>query len=92
MISIVGDVLQVSGAMKLGDAAELLEEGNAALRNAETVFDLEKVDAVDSSAIAVIFGWLRKAREEGKSVRIAHPPKELLSLAEVYGVSELLPL
>jgi len=92
MISIVGDVLQVSGAMKLGDASKLLEEGNAALKNAETVFDLEKVDAVDSSAIAVIFGWLRKAREEGKSVRIAHPPKELLSLAEVYGVSELLPL
>jgi len=92
MISDAGDCLQVSGAMKLSDAARLLTEGNAALKNAETVFDLAAVDAVDSSAIAVIFGWLRNAREEGKSVRIAHPPKELLSLAEVYGVSELLPL
>jgi phospholipid transport system transporter-binding protein len=91
MISIAGDVLQVSGAMTLKSAAKLLAEGNAALKNPETVFDLEKVDAVDSSAIAVIFGWLREAREQGKSLRIAHPPKELLSLAAVYGVSELLP-
>ena len=92
MISEAGDRLEVSGAMKLGDAAKLLADGNAALKNAETVFDLAKVEAVDSSAIAVIFGWMRTAREQGKSVRIAHPPQELLSLADVYGVSELIPL
>ncbi len=92
MISDAGDCLQVSGAMTLRDASKLLEEGTAALKNSTTVFDLAKVDSVDSSAIAVIFGWLRKAREQGKTVRIAHPPQELLSLADVYGVSELLPL
>lgn len=92
MINDAGDCLQVSGAMTLHDATRLLAEGNAALKNAETVFDLANVDSVDSSAIAVIFGWLRAAREQGKSVRIVHPPQDLLSLADVYGVSELLPL
>lgn len=92
MISKAGDCLQVSGAMTLRDATRLLGEGTAALQGGETLFDLAGVESVDSSALAVIFGWLRQAREQGKTIRIAHPPAELLSLAEVYGVSELLPL
>ena len=78
--------------MTLPGATALLAEGNAALANTETVFDLSAVETVDSSSIAVIFGWLRKAREQGKTVRIVHPPQDLLSLADVYGVMELLPL
>jgi phospholipid transport system transporter-binding protein len=78
--------------MTLPGAAELLAEGSAVLASAETVFDLATVTDVDSSSIAVIFGWLRAAQQQGKSVRIAHPPQELLSLADVYGVTELLPL
>ena len=92
MINDAGGVLQVSGAMTLRDAVGLLAEGNAALKSAETVFDLAAVETVDSSAIAVIFGWLRAAKEQGRTVRIVHPPQDLLSLADVYGVSELLPL
>lgn len=78
--------------MTLPGATELLAAGNAALTNPETVFDLAAVTEVDSSCIAVVFGWLREAQRLGKTVRIAHAPKDLLSLAEVYGVTELLPL
>lgn len=93
MIDDAGGTLRVSGAMTLRDAAALLDEGRAAMKqDAETVFDLAAVEAVDSSAIAVIFGWLRTAREQGRQIRIVHPPEDLLSLATVYGVSELLPL
>ena len=65
---------------------------NAALADPETLFDLAAVTEVDSSCIAVIFGWLREAERQGKTMRITHPPQDLLSLAEVYGVTELLPL
>lgn len=93
MIDDTGGTLRISGAMTLRDAAALLDEGRAAMKkNAEAVFDLSAVEAVDSSAIAVIFGWLREAREQGRPIRIMHPPEDLLSLAAVYGVSELLPL
>lgn len=78
--------------MTVLDAAGLLAEGSAALADAETLFDLAAVTEVDSSSIAVIFGWLRAARRQGKALRIVHPPQELLSLADVYGVTELLPL
>ena len=92
MIRADGNRVEVSGAMTLPGANELLAEGSAALANAETLFDLSAVSDVDSSSIAVIFGWAREARRQGKTVRIAHPPHELLTLADVYGVTELLPL
>lgn len=92
MITVAGNRVEVSGAMTLPEAPGLLAEGNAALANAETLFDLAAVTDVDSSCIAVIFGWLRNAQQNGKSLSIAHPPKDLISLADLYGVTELLPL
>lgn len=92
MIRVAGGRVEVSGAMILSEASKLLAEGSAALSNPETLFDLSAVTDVDSSSIAVIFGWLRAARQQGKAIRIAHPPQELLSLSSVYGVTELLPL
>ncbi|MDD5174899.1 MAG: STAS domain-containing protein [Sterolibacterium sp.] len=92
MIRAAGNLVEVSGAMTLPGASELLAQGSAALETPETLFDLAAVTDVDSSSIAVIFGWVREARRQGKTVRIAHPPHELLTLADVYGVTELLPL
>ncbi len=92
MIRAGENCLEVSGAMTLPGAAALLAEGNAALADAEAVFDLAQVTDVDSSCIAVMFGWLREARRLGKTISIKHPPKEMLSLAQVYDVAELLPL
>jgi phospholipid transport system transporter-binding protein len=92
VIHVAGDRVEVSGAMILSEASKLLAEGSATLASAETLFDLSAVTDVDSSSIAVIFGWLRAAQQQGKAIRIAHPPQELLSLSSVYGVTELLPL
>ena len=92
MIRAAGNRVEVSGAMVLLGASALLTEGSAALADTETLFDLTAVTDVDSSSIAVIFGWLRAAQQQGKAIRIVHPPQELLSLADVYGVTELLPL
>lgn len=92
MIRDAGDSLQVSGAMTLANARALLEAGVEQLRNGKTVFDLSTVKEVDSSGLTVIFGWQRAAARAGKSIRISNPPQNLVSLAALYGVSELLPL
>lgn len=92
MIHIAGDRVEVSGAMTLPLASELLAAGCAALASPDVVFDLAAVTDVDSSSIAVIFGWLREARKQGKKLRIAHPPEDLLNLAAVYDVTGMLPL
>lgn len=84
--------LAVSGDMTLETAAALLAAGKTAMAGAEPVFDLTAVAEIDSSGLAVLFGWQRVAQAQGKTLRIVNPPHNLLSLAEVYGVGDLLPL
>lgn len=84
--------LVVSGNMTLDTAAALLASGLAALDKGEPRFDLSEVADIDSSGLAVLFGWLRAARARGLALSIVNPPRNLISLAEMYGVSELLPL
>jgi phospholipid transport system transporter-binding protein len=86
------DRLAVSGKMTLETAASLFASGTEALTGDVTLFDLAAVEDVDSSGLAVLFGWQRAAQAKGKTVKIANPPPSLISLAEVYGVSDLLPL
>lgn len=92
MIRNTGDLLVVDGAMTLPRASALLAAGAEAMSGSSVVFDLAAVCEVDSSAIAVVFGWMREAKRQGKTVRITNPPQDMLSLATVYGVSDLLPL
>jgi len=92
VIGVVGNRREVSGAMTLAAASELLATGSASLAEGETVFDLAAVTEVDSSSLAVIFGWLRAAQRQNRQMRIVNPPQDMLSLAEVYGVKDLLPL
>jgi phospholipid transport system transporter-binding protein len=82
----------VAGSMTLETASALLASGVSALGQGDPVFDLAAVDDVDSSGLAVLFGWQRAAQEQGKALRVVNPPHNLISLAEVYGVADLLPL
>lgn len=92
MIRAAEDRLEVSGAMTLASATGLLADGSGLMARPENVFDLAHVQEVDSSGLAVVFGWVRAAAQQGKTVRIVNPPATLLSLADLYGVTDLLPL
>jgi phospholipid transport system transporter-binding protein len=87
-----GDRIAVDGAMTLPTATQLLDDGNALIAGGLELIDLAAVSDVDSSGLAVVFGWLRAAKAQGKAIRIANPPQDFISLAEVYGVADQLPL
>lgn len=91
MIRVVADRAEVSGPMTMAGAATLLTEGEAAIAANASAFDLAAVTELDSSCLAVVFGWMRSASAAGKSLRLLNPPQNLLSLAAVYGVADLLP-
>lgn len=91
MIRITGDCAEVSGPMTLSDATSLLAEGEAAVAANASTFDLAAVTEMDSSCLAVVFGWTRAANAAGKTLRLLNLPQNLLSLAAVYGVADLLP-
>ncbi len=54
--------------------------------------DLAQVDAVDSSAVSVLLQWSRLSRENGVQLSFINLPPNLLSLANLYDVAEVLPI
>lgn len=84
--------LLVKAPLIMANAGGLLDAGRSALQQGEVVFDFSAVDEADSSAIAVMLGWLRAADGVGARVKFAHIPAGVRSLAELYGVTDLLPL
>ncbi|MBL8395799.1 MAG: STAS domain-containing protein [Candidatus Accumulibacter sp.] len=96
MIERVEDGLRVTVAMVIANARPLLEAGRSGLCAGHATdllrVDLAGVGEVDSSALGVVFAWLRTAAERSQALRIVNPPASLISLAALYGVSELLPL
>lgn len=96
MIREDGDRVLVEGVMNLSTATRLLDEGNLAIQKnkqgGRCRFDLSAVTEVDSSGLAVVFGWLRTAKSLGISLDLQNSPQGLLSMADVYGVGDLLPV
>ena len=84
--------LIVKVPLVMDNARGLLEAGRSALQPGEQVFDFCEVAAADSSALAVMLGWLRDANRSGATVRFANVPVGVRSLAELYGITNLLPL
>ncbi|MDP3537124.1 MAG: STAS domain-containing protein [Azonexus sp.] len=92
MIEREGGRLIVKVPLIMANARGLLEAGRSALQPGEQVFDFSEVVEADSSSLAVMLGWLRSAEMLRSTIKFAHIPAGVRSLAEVYGVTELLSL
>jgi len=92
MIEREADRLRVTAPMVMANARGLLEAGRSALSGNSDTIDLGAVTEADSAALAVMLGWLRTAETKGAKIAFANMPAGVRSLAEVYGVAELLPL
>lgn len=92
MIDREGERLVIKAPLVMANAHGLLEAGRSALQPGTQVFDFSQVVEADSSALAVMLGWLRAAPLSRSTVKFAHIPAGVRSLAELYGVTELLPL
>ena len=79
-------------AVTLKNVTEVLDEGLAEVRGGASVIDLGEVSELDSSLLAATFAWLREGRSGGRDLTVANLPKGLETLAQLYGVQELLPV
>lgn len=75
---------------QLDQANSTLEAGLLAIEQGQQVFDLSPVLACDSIAVAVLLGWQRAAQERNTALRFVAVPANLQSLAQLYGVADLL--
>jgi phospholipid transport system transporter-binding protein len=78
-------------ALTFTSASEALEQGAAAIRAGETVFDLGGVKAADSSGVALLLAWQRRALDAGHRLTFINVPDNVHKLAALYGVDTLLP-
>lgn len=91
MIRREGDRMFIAGPATLQNITGLLEEGLVQVRSGAEVVDLAEVSELDSSLLAAILAWIREARLQNHTLMVANLPKGLQTLAELYGVVELLP-
>ena len=54
--------------------------------------DLSKVETVDSAAVSLLLAWVRQAQRHGIALSFINVPQNLSSLANLYGVVDLLPI
>jgi phospholipid transport system transporter-binding protein len=52
--------------------------------------DFSAITGVDSSAVALLLEWRRQAAERGKRLEYVNLPPNLVALAQLYGVEELI--
>ena len=83
--------LVISGTLNITTVPTLFEEGLQHLSSEDLLVDLSKVEAVDSTAVSMLLGWLRAAQRSQRTLRVMGLPDDLISLADLYGVADMLP-
>jgi len=71
----------------LAESVEFAERSDLPER---LTIDFAAITGVDSSAVALLLEWRRQALRRGKTLIFANLPANLMALAELYGVAELI--
>lgn len=92
MIQRDGNKFSVQGPVTISTVVVVMAQGVELFDCADLVIDLAQVSEVDSSAVSMLLEWQREAVRNQRKLRFTNMPKNLQSLARLYGVSELIPL
>jgi len=90
-ITLEGNRWLVSGDMTMAEVNSLLSASAVLPITPEVEIDLTQVSDVDSVSISLLFEWLRQACVRKSKVTYSNLPQNLISLATLYGVFELIP-
>ena len=83
--------MMLQGNLDMKTVPALFATGLKHLVSENLQVDFSRVEAVDSAAVGMILGWARAAQQGQRDFRVQGLPTDLLSLARLYGVAELLP-
>lgn len=86
-----GNCCRISGSVTVDSAGGLLRELQPHLAQGVDTLDFSAVESADSAALALVFSAMRQTRQAGRTLVCTGLPSSFATLAELYGVSELLP-
>jgi phospholipid transport system transporter-binding protein len=89
-----GEVLALTGALSFETLPEVLAQSTEYAARTDLperlTIDFSAITAVDSSAVALLLEWRRQALARRKRLDFVNLPPNLLALATLYGVAELI--
>lgn len=82
----------LAGEFSYATAGAILERSQREFGSGSTALeiDLERVTHADSAGLAVLLEWLSWARRQGHSLRFVHLPAQLLAVARISELEDLL--
>jgi phospholipid transport system transporter-binding protein len=88
------EVLSLKGALSFETLPKVLADSREYSSRPDLperlTIDFSAITEVDSSAVALLLEWRREAARRGKGLYFVNLPANLLSLAELYGVTGLI--
>ena len=92
MITKQGDRYLIEGPVTLAGVSALLAEGSRTLEGSPVVVDFSGVTEADSSAISLMLEWTRRMHRSDRQIYFANLGESLVSIANLYGVTDLIPV
>ena len=83
--------LQVSGELNFKNVPELVLKSQKYFKNSVGLdVDLADVNRADSAGVALLIEWQRLAQKKNKSISFSNIPSQMMAIARLCGVDELL--
>jgi len=84
--------LRVSGELSMKTVPVLLEQNCLRDISGDISIDLQDVERADSAGVALLIEWQRTASQQQQNIRFQNIPPQMLAIARLSGVDELLAL
>jgi phospholipid transport system transporter-binding protein len=85
------DRMLLQGHLDMSTVPKWYASGLQRLNGSGLYADFSSVESVDSAAVSMLLAWTRAAQRGNYKFSVSGLPPDLLSLARLYGVEDLLP-
>lgn len=82
--------ISISGDLTMNKVADAMKRVADIPKQSEIVINLAQTGEADSSAVAFLLNCLRIGRERGATVRFAAVPASITTLADIYGLGDVI--
>ncbi len=85
--------LSVQGDLDVYSVAEAIRQGSKLIESNDSfeVIDMGDVKKIDSAGLAFIIELMKLAKKNNKNIQFKNIPARMHAVAEVYGLSQILP-
>lgn len=85
------NIWKLRGNLVVDKADAVLAESNTlSMDDTALVVDFAEVNTVDTTALALVLAWKRRAKKEFSEISFINLPGNLISLASLYGVQDII--